>query len=212
MKLKFVALAGMAVIVVVLIVLNLQQSEIKGVEGISESHEEKKLDAAPKKPQETVKKLVAAKKAERETESVVPEPEPMPANLDAALESMQKSLAEGDERTPPMAKSTPREKPTEAQLADPQLYEQYEAQQSAKVASIYLSAIKEIPIIRNLIDNAKLSGSRSPEEIAEAEEALQKLEGLKVDFEQQHPELVEQMESNVGVLEQENTNVTDQPK
>lgn len=210
MKLTYVAIAGVAAIIFAMVILNLQKPAVEVVEEANVLQEQQKPEVAPMKEQETTEKLTPRELQEVDTDDVTAESEYIPPDLNAALESMQRSLAEGDDRTPPMAKSTPREKPTEEQLANPQLYEQYEAQQSAKIASIYLSAIKEIPIIRDVINSAKLSGSRTPEEIAEAEEALQKLEGLKVEFEQMHPELVEQMESDVSTFGNEATNVTEQ--
>lgn len=111
--------------------------------------------------------------------------------LEKALESMNESLAKGDSRTPEMAPVIEREKPSPAVLADPAQYEAYELAQGKTIATVYLSILHQIPVIKARIDAAKASGSRSSEEIAEAEEAVEKLETLKKQMEVEHPEMLE---------------------
>lgn len=111
--------------------------------------------------------------------------------LGNAMESMSQSLSAGDPRTPELAPSYEREKPAPEVLADPQRYAEYEETQSRNIASAYLSMLNQIPTLRARIDAAKQSGSQSPEDIAEAEEALAKLEELKREIEATHPEMLQ---------------------
>lgn len=115
-----------------------------------------------------------------------------------ALESMTNSLASGDSRTPEMAPQVEREKPSAAVLADPERYADYEEQQSRNIAAVYLSMLKQIPTLRARIDAAKASGSKSSEDIAEAEEALAKLEELKRDMEATHPEMLQPSDADTS--------------
>ncbi len=126
-------------------------------------------------------------------------PAPRAVSISEALESMRNSLKKGDRRTPPLAEEGLNEaQPTPEELSDPDLYQQFEARQSARIASIYLSAIKEIPLIRQKIQQAKMTGSQTQEEIEEAEEALAKLESLKQEFETTYPEMIDLMEEQAS--------------
>lgn len=112
------------------------------------------------------------------------------SSVDAALQSMQHSLSEGDQRTPELAPEYEREKPTPEVLADPARYAEYEESQTRKIASVYLSMLSQIPLLRARIESARTAGSKSAEELAEAEEALAKLEALKQEIEKTHPEML----------------------
>lgn len=117
-------------------------------------------------------------------------PTPADEKIESARQSMSTSLSQGDARTPELAPQFEREKPSADVLADPALYEEYELGQTKKIATIYLSMLGQIPILRARIDAAKASGSKTAEEIAEAEEALAKLEELKREIEQNHPDML----------------------
>lgn len=108
----------------------------------------------------------------------------------AALQSMNSSLAQGDARTPELAPQYEREKPSAEVLANPELYEEYELGEARKIAAIYLSMLGQIPVLRARIEAAKAAGSKSEEELAEAEEALAKLEELKREIERDHPDML----------------------
>ncbi|MCG8669684.1 MAG: hypothetical protein MI867_09765 [Pseudomonadales bacterium] len=118
--------------------------------------------------------------------------------LQQAMQTMRESLEQDDPRTPEMSEPYQRELPTEAELADPALYEAYELRQTKRMAAVYSSVNKEIPAIRNRIDAAKMSGSKSPEEIQEAEDALAKMEELSEMLQIMDPDLEEQLDSELS--------------
>lgn len=113
-----------------------------------------------------------------------------PDSIESARQSMSTSLSQGDSRTPELAPQFEREKPSADVLADPARYSEYELGQTKKVAAIYLSMLGQIPILRARIDAAKSAGSKTDEEIAEAEDALAKLEALKREIELNHPDML----------------------
>lgn len=119
-----------------------------------------------------------------------------PEKIESALQSMSTSLSQGDSRTPELAPQFEREKPSAEVLADPARYSEYELAQTKKIAAIYLSMLGQIPILRARIDAAKSAGSKTDEEIAEAEEALAKLEALKRDIELNHPDMLPNSENS----------------
>lgn len=123
-------------------------------------------------------------------------PLPVPDKIESALQSMSTSLSQGDSRTPELAPQFEREKPSAEVLADPARYSEYELAQTKKIAAIYLSMLGQIPILRARIDAAKSAGSKTDEEIAEAEEALAKLESLKRDIELNHPDMLPNSENS----------------
>ncbi len=137
-----------------------------------------------------VRQTVKAAELGDEVEPDIPA-DAAPDPVARALESMTNSLTAGDSRTPEMAPQMEREKPSAAVLADPERYAAYEEQQSRNIAAVYLSMLKQIPTLRARIDAAKASGSKSSEDIAEAEEALAKLEELKRDIESTHPDMLQ---------------------
>ena len=116
---------------------------------------------------------------------------PMPeSNVDAAT-SMAHAMKNGDPRMPPIARSEPQEKATEAELADPKLYAQYEARQSMRLYKGYINAADtEIPRLQQDIAKAKAMGLK-PEQIAEGEEKLRRIQQMRDQLASQHPELVQ---------------------
>ena len=112
-----------------------------------------------------------------------------PHNIESALDSMREGLAEGDSRTPALSEPLEYEQPTLDEINDPALYQQYEKRQSLNQASAYFSAaVKELPVLRAKIAQARQNGSQTEEEIQEAEEALQKLELMQLEYQWQMPE------------------------
>ena len=116
---------------------------------------------------------------------------PMPeSNIDAAT-SMANAMKNGDPRTPPIGRSEPQEKATEAELADPKLYAQYEARQTMRLYKGYINAADvEIPRLQQDIAKAKAAGLK-PEQIAEGEEKLRRIQQMRDQLASQHPELVQ---------------------
>lgn len=151
---------------------------------------------APVTQQESaVSPVTTAQPKPMRAEPISQDPEPPveaePEPIAKAMESMSNSLSAGDPRTPELAAPYERVKPSAEVLADPERYAEYEESQSRTIASAYLSMLNQIPTLRARIDAAKASGSQTPEEIAEAEEALAKLEELKREMEATHPEMLQ---------------------
>lgn len=110
-------------------------------------------------------------------------------SIESALDSMRDGLAEGDSRSPPLSEPLEYEQPSLDELNDPVLYQQYEKRQSLNQASAYFSAaVKELPLLRAKVAQARQNGSQTEEEIQEAEEALQKLELMQLEYQWQMPE------------------------
>ena len=116
---------------------------------------------------------------------------PMPeSNVDAAT-SMANAMKNGDPRMPPIGRSEAQEKATEAELADPKLYAQYEARQTMRLYKGYINAADtEIPRLQQDIAKAKAAGLK-PEQIAEGEEKLRRIQQMRDQLASQHPELVQ---------------------
>ena len=112
---------------------------------------------------------------------------------EAAIASLRESLSEGDQRTPPLAISEPYQRPDDAILADHAAYRA--RQRAAEAGSVmpYAAGILEIPDIERQIQLAKVTGSRSAEEIREAEEALDALYEARELLKQEHPEIYQQL-------------------
>lgn len=166
-----------------------------------------KESAAPQQPITPMPPVVAsAKSAPVSVEPIMPTPlaERVQPSINSesnseALQSMQNSLSQGDSRTPELAPQFEREKPAPDVIADPGLYAEYELAQTKKVAAIYLSMLGQIPVLRARIDAAKSSGSKSADDIAEAEEALAQLEALKREMEEQHPDMLQTLSSSSDI-------------
>ena len=119
----------------------------------------------------------------------VEEPEPWTPDPQA-VESLRQSRLHGDPRTPPIARrETEREMPTEEELADPELYLQYEARQQQKVyASFVQASEKKIADLEAMIERGKQEGV-TPEQLAEGEEKLRRLQEMRDQLLAENPEL-----------------------
>jgi hypothetical protein len=115
------------------------------------------------------------------------------ATAEDGLRSMGASLSRGDARTPALSEDVQRERPTPDVLNDPAAYEAFEQKQSRSIAAGYLSIINQVPAMQARIEEAKISGRMSPEEIAEAEEAVQKILELEREMSARDPELVNEV-------------------
>jgi len=121
--------------------------------------------------------------------TLIPNERVSPHSIESALDSMRDGLAEGDLRTPALSEPLEYEQPTLDELNDPVLYQRYEKRQSLNQASAYFSAAaKELPVLRAKIAQARQNGTQTEEEIQEAEEALQKLELMQLEYQWQMPE------------------------
>lgn len=107
-----------------------------------------------------------------------------------AVTSLRRAREEGDPRTPPLASDTPeRIMPTDQELADPDLYLEYEARQKQQVLTSFLQASeKKAGELRRAIERAE--GEGLPEEqLAEGREKLERLEAMREQLLRDHPEL-----------------------
>ena len=133
-----------------------------------------------------------AAETEPELPPVEPVPEPEAWTPDPqAVEALRQSRLHGDPRTPPIARrETEREMPTEEELADPELYLQYEARQQQKVYASFVEASKKkISDLEAIIERGK-QGGVSPEQLAEGEEKLRRLKEMREQLLAENPELV----------------------
>jgi len=116
--------------------------------------------------------------------SAVPTPSPQ------AVAALRESMRNGDPRTPPLARNTDlREPPSAAELADPSLYQQYEARQNQQVrASFVAAANRKMVELEGLIAEGKEFGI-APEQLEEGIAKLDKLREQRDQLVAQQPEL-----------------------
>jgi len=109
---------------------------------------------------------------------------PMPRN------SMEKARLYGDPRTPPIERSkTIREMPTEDELANPELYQEYEARQNKKVyQSFYKESKKKLSQMEELMEKGRLGGV-SEEQLREGEEKIEAMKAMRKQLEEEHDDL-----------------------
>lgn len=106
-----------------------------------------------------------------------------------AVDSLRRAREEGDARAPAVARSPERESPTAAELADPDAYQRYEARQNERLYRSYVkSAESEIPKLQDQIARGR-QGGLTPEQIAEGEEKLRRIEAMRNQLMSDHPEL-----------------------
>ncbi|OUS29405.1 hypothetical protein A9Q99_09915 [Gammaproteobacteria bacterium 45_16_T64] len=117
--------------------------------------------------------------------------------MESALTSMRESLEHGDERSPELSEPSDILQPTREELENPELYQQYELRNSLATGRAYYSAAQEIPALRSMIAQARRDGSRSTEEIQQAEEALLQLEKLQLELELTLQEVEEEVAQQV---------------
>lgn len=127
-----------------------------------------------------------------EQDDTLQEPE-MSADLRA--ESMRQAFLEGDDRTPPLATREPeqqRELPTAEELADPALYQQYEARQQMNVRESFARAARNrISELEQQLQQAEQMGA----DAGQLREGREKLERLQQQYDQTVAELPDLVES-----------------
>ncbi|EKF75588.1 hypothetical protein A11A3_01917 [Alcanivorax hongdengensis A-11-3] len=113
-----------------------------------------------------------------------------PVPSPAAVAALREGMAHGDPRTPPIVRQSHlREPPTEAELADPELYQQYELRQKQQVYAFFVEAAGEkIRVLEGLIARGKREGI-DPQQLAEGEHKLARLREQRDQLIEQHPEL-----------------------
>ncbi|TRX73834.1 hypothetical protein [Pseudomonas mangiferae] len=92
---------------------------------------------------------------------------------------MQVMAERGDPRSPALGGLEPRRPAPAAALDDPRAYSAFEAEAERRQAQAYLDGIREIPAIRERIEDAAQSGERDAAQLDEARAALQQLEMLR---------------------------------
>ncbi|PTQ90768.1 hypothetical protein [Agitococcus lubricus] len=108
--------------------------------------------------------------------------------VDAAT-SMANALKNGDPRSPVIIHDTVQEAASPEELANPKLYAQYEARQNMKLYKGYVAAADtEIPRLQQDIAKAKAMGLK-PEQIAEGEEKLRRIQQMRDQLLSEHPEI-----------------------
>lgn len=124
------------------------------------------------------------------------DPSLVPVPSDEAVSALRNSMENGDPRTPPLARSEDlRDMPSAAELADPDLYQQYEQRQNQKVyASFASAATQKISELENMIARAEAEGL-PPEQIQEGREKLEGLRNQRDEILQAHPDVAEAIQS-----------------
>ena len=120
---------------------------------------------------------------------VEPEQEPS-LNIEEAQMLMQLMAEQGDPRSPVLGERRPRQAASAEQLADPEQYRAFEEQHSRALIMAYAGGVKQIPAIRQRIEQEAQAGTRNAEEIDEARAALQQLEMLQSKLQREAPELL----------------------
>ncbi len=115
-------------------------------------------------------------------------PPDTPAPISGA-QSLAATRLHGDPQAPPIGMTdAPRDMPTPAELADPKAYQAYEARQQARVYASYVKAVDaELPILRHDIARGRSLGI-DPNKIAKAEDKVRRLEQMRADLLNKHPE------------------------
>ncbi len=114
-----------------------------------------------------------------------------PSNVDAAT-SMANAMKNGDPRAPVIIHDTVHEQATAEEIASPKLYAQYEARQNMRLYKGYVKAAEvEIPRLQADIAKAKAMGLK-PEQIAEGEEKLRRIQQMRDQLASEHPEVLRQ--------------------
>ncbi len=117
-------------------------------------------------------------------------PEAIAATPVEAVASLEQAREQGDARMPPVRRdAAPADLPSAAELADPKAYQQYEARQNQRVYRAYLQAAdSEIPRLQDDIARARATGL-SPEELAQGEEKLRRIQAMRDQLAADHPVL-----------------------
>lgn len=107
-----------------------------------------------------------------------------------AVQSMANARVHGDPRAPAVHASKPREMPTAAELADEDLYLQYEQRQEKRMYRAFVEASKgKVALIQSYIDKAG-AGGISDEEVAFAKEKIRRIQAMAEKLQQDNPDIM----------------------
>ncbi|MBH2035116.1 MAG: hypothetical protein I8H73_19835 [Pseudomonadales bacterium] len=103
---------------------------------------------------------------------------------------MQVMAEQGEPRQPAAGGLRARTAASPAQLASPTDYAAFEEQQTRAQVQAWASGVQQIPYIREQIELAAQSGTRSTQELDEARAALEQLQQLQRQLQRDAPELL----------------------
>ena len=113
---------------------------------------------------------------------------PLAAQVPAA-HSLADARESGDERAPPIVRSTAAETATPAELADPQAYGRYEVRQHQRLLAAFVrEAEQSLPRLQADIERGRAAGI-NPQQLAQAEEKARRIAAMRADLLAQHPQL-----------------------
>jgi len=123
---------------------------------------------------------VAEKNSTEKDELAYPVESITPETFSVPLNSLADARINGDPRTPPIARSAiEREMPTLEELADPDLYQEYETRQNQKVYRSFYSASKnKLVEMEKLMEQARSQGV-SEDKLREGEEKIAKMKAMR---------------------------------
>lgn len=114
---------------------------------------------------------------------------PMPESSVDAAASMAQARQFGDPRTPPIMRTETAERPSEQELADPELYQKYEERQHKRLIGAYLKATAdELPKLEADIEKAKAAGLPE-EQIQEGLEKQRRMQQMRDQLMAEHPDI-----------------------
>ena len=197
MFIKIVAFCLLISLALLSYVFFFQAEDVKNIEVVVDVSENKLEPHKEIKDKRLVRQDAFLK---TESASEVPElvDEPLPEDIIYPPQPVERnSLAEarinGDPRTPPIVRSSyEREMPTPEELADPDMYHEYEVRQNQKVyVSFYKESKKKIEQMEALVSRAKKEGV--PEEkIREGEEKIAAMKAMREQLREEHEELADE--------------------
>jgi len=168
--------------IVFLLSLEFKGKKISSASNIELPRSESVKDEAVSLPQEKQPKVIA------KTKEVMVVKEEEHLNIEEVKAHLAMSMTKHDPRspkvTPPDAKFTPF-KPSQEALNDPVKYAQYQNDLRTRRIQLYYPSKAQIEDIRHKIEEAQANGTRTEEEIQEAEAAIVKLEELRVILQEQ---------------------------
>ena len=112
---------------------------------------------------------------------------------DWAMASLAESLTEGDPRTPELDEVPERARPDAAVLEDRALYRAHQRAQALENVMPFLAGILDIPELEEKIHHARVTGTRSVEDILDAEEALEALYEARELLRRDHPDVYQSL-------------------
>ncbi len=103
-----------------------------------------------------------------------------------AIASMREARLHGDSRSPSLLRSEPSERASAQEMADPDLYLQYQAKQRSKIFVSYVQAAKpKLEKLRALVAAGEAQGI-SAEQLAEGRDKIQQIEVLIKKLKDEH--------------------------